>query len=204
MNSENLRQILNELKVLSPIKAKKLKDMICQETNESDVMKQCELEQKIWNYLYQIFLSCLSKESKSSLVGAGDEINELIHTIEQKAQDGWSIYSEGAFRIEEQEGEYEVVGNIPREYGKGFLLQERTPKSEKEREYAMKELEFYTTFENHLAILGGEMDFKETYLTMGYQIKNSKISSDFVELLITTLELPRLDPEDVVVNQYTK
>ena len=204
MNYENLNQIVETLEELSPRRAKKLKDLLKRFYEETDPVKLDELYQNVWNYLYNIFLSCLSKESKNSLVGAIVGINEMCYYLEQKAKDGWTVNSTGAYRVETVNDDVKIVGVIPREYGKGFFLKERIPETEKERTYALKELDFYTNYEMQLAVLGGEMDFKETFLTHGYQIRSSRIPKEFVELLINTLNLNRADPEKVSFEQNKK
>mgnify|MGYP007056180630 CR=1 FL=1 len=191
-----LYQIINDLAEFNPKKAKKLQVLVDSELREQDQTKKRKISQKINNYVYNLFMSCLSKKTRQDMYNTSQCINEECYSIEQDANDGWYIMMDGAKRYSFVGDELTVISEVPRTYKGGFYLKERNPETEEERISQLKEAKFFARYHSHLDQISTYMDHKQE-LTSNYELSDSRIPKEFVEKLITVLKLTRVPGEEL-------
>ena len=192
MNYDNINKVLEELERLNPRKAKKLRNLVEMEQQETNPEQKEVIMKKMRTYIFNVFLSCLARKTRNDITNTGVCINEDCYTVEQHADDRWIITLDGASRYDFEGEQLVKVGSIPREYKTGFHLEERDPVTEQDRINQQKEQEFYLRFHVYLDRIGEMMDHKQELVTDGYEINNPRIPREFVELLITTIGLQRV------------
>lgn len=201
MERRNIDVIIEMLEDLNPRKAKKLRDLDLQELGEKNPHRRNELHLKTIDYMYYLFTGLLSNESRKEFMNISVGINELCYMLEQQAGDGWVLNNYGAMRIQKNSEGVTIVGSIPREYQKGFILEDRNPQTEQERVNAEKEIDFYTKYSYQLDLISSEIDHKQEFLTYGYQVKNPNTPRALVELLIQTLGLPKIPSQNTTTKK---
>ena len=191
MKIENVYAVLDELEILHPRKAKRLHTLIENYELEEDEDKKKKRWNRIRNYIYGIFRSCLTRECRKELENTSILISEESYTLEEQVKNGWLIFTDGARRLSSEPNE--TYSNfIPREYKKGFYLQKHDYSNENEKQKFLDELKFLTNNKIMLGYLSDLMDRKQEIITYDFEVNNEAIPRKFVELLITTLGYVRI------------
>ena len=192
MNYELLIDIIDQLSVVNPFKARKLSTLMEKHFAEDDQKKKKELEKKINRAVYSIFGKCINKDDLSDFYNTGSCINEECFNVEQSEEDRWFIFSDGARRYVKSEEGLELANYIPREYKKGFYIQERSASYENNDKDILLELRFLKRHQIKLDTISRLMDHKEELITNNYRLRNSSVPRDFVEELIDFLGIHRI------------
>lgn len=203
MDLEKLNKIIEDLQSISPLKARRLRKLTDMYQKEQDSEKKNELHIRIYNYVYHVFGSCLTRECRSDLYNTNTVINEESYSIEQRRKTGYRINMDGVERRMLQAGEVVTKSFIGRDYEKGFYMLE-APESEEDKEEFARQSSFY--FE-HVAVLNqisDYMDHKLDLVTFQYEIKDDKIPRGFTESIIDFLGLRRIDDQKRKSAQKTK
>lgn len=194
MNLIQLNEIIQELREYSPRKSKRLErlaEVIRTETKEE---KKKRLEKKIYDYVYQIFLSCLSRKSREDLAYINAIIDDECFQLEYREKNRYHIGFEGVKRKTQTDEKNITKSYIKREYQKGFFINpsvaEKTPEEQKE---LLAQSTFYYDNINTLNEISGYMDHKLELITYEYTLKDSRIKREFTEHLISFLGLSRIE-----------
>lgn len=192
MQIEKVYEVLEELETLHPRKARKLQSLIENYEFEEDEDMKKKRFNRIRNYIYSIFRSCLTRECRKELENISICISEDCYTLEEHVKNGWFIFMDGARRLSSEPNE-KFSHFIPREYKKGFYLNKRDYSSETEKQKFIDELNFLTQNKIFLEHISDEMDRKQEIVTYDYEVNSPAIPRKFVELLITTLGYRRIE-----------
>lgn len=187
MNYLMLHQIIKYLEELNPGKARKLKRLLNAEKEETDPTKKKQIESKIHQFVYNVYMGSLARESRNDIYNTSMTINEDCYTLEQDANDGWYIFFDGAKRLQSTEDGIKVINHVPREYKQGFYLKE---------DFDAKEAAFLKKYHHMLDTISKNMDHKQELTTFDYQTKSPWIPVEFVELLVDFLGLTRIPQEE--------
>ena len=196
MNENMIYEIIIQLNEISPIRAKKLLRLANDYFSEEDPTLKNKLRKVIRQYVYDLYLNCLAKETRKDVVNTGVQINDFCYDLETSvnglnARYGWFIFFDGARQIKRVNGEDQVTGFIPRTYKRGFNLGDNSTKTE---------IEFLRRKKSILEDISLSMDHKQE-LTSNYKIKNKRIPKEFVELLIDYLGLERVPTKKQIKSQ---
>ena len=193
MNTDLLVKIINDLYLIDPRRSKKLQDMFLLYYQETDDYKKHVIKTRINQFVSSILFRLLSKESRLNIFDLGVEINERSSKLEKEAGDNWHIGYYGAVRLLRKENEVVITNFIPRSHGTGFYLDpdKNMPASELERES-----KFYKDNSFTLSIIATLMDKREDYTSSKFELKNNRVSREFVETLIEFLGLPKIDSDE--------
>ena len=200
MDWEQLRLIIEEMKQMMPRKAKKLIELIkCYRSSED------EAERKTWKYrihayIFEVFASCLQKESKNELYSLCLSINEACYDIETATNHNWHIGESGITRLQDKE---KPIGFIPRTYKEGFHIERKEEEDEKDELEHQREELFMHQYGLFLNIISRQMDRKEELITYDYVLK-PKVEKHFAELLIDYLGLTRIPEQKELPKQKVK
>ena len=187
MQEAQLFDIINGLEELNPRKAKKLRRLTNELIWEKNPTRRKTLEKKIRDVVYNIYLSCLSKKSRQDIYNTGIIISEECYAVERDAKDGWYIFFDGAKRLQKHGEGVTVSDVVPREYKKGFYLEEDATEKAKK---------FFKKYRSVLDDISLDMDHKQEMTTYDYQTKTPNIPIPFVERLVDYLGLSRIPKED--------
>ena len=176
MNYEQLYEIIDQLSVINPWKSKKLEALVKKQVMSKDENEKKQLKRKINNFIYNLFGSCLTRESRNDFFNTSISISEDCYEVE-------------------------VANFIPREYKKGFYVREREANTEEEKKQLRREFSFLFRNESLLKNISSLMDHRQELVTYGYEVKNNNIPSFFVEMLINYLGLSRVPQEE---NKHSK
>ncbi len=201
MNYEQLYEIIDQLSVINPWKAKKLEALVKKQVMSKDENEKKQLKRKINNFIYNLFGSCLTRESRNDFFNTSISISEDCYEVEQREKERWFIYNDGARRYILNGDKVEVANFIPREYKKGFYVREREANTEEEKKQLRREFSFLFRNESLLKNISSLMDHRQELVTYGYEVKNNNIPSFFVEMLINYLGLSRVPQEE---NKHSK
>ena len=190
MNYVLLREIIDQLSVINPYKARKLEMLLNKLNRENDQEKKKELEKRINLSIFNLFGKCLTKKDRDDFYNTSTWINEECYAIEQNEKNRWFIFSDGARRYVNTDEGIIVSNYIPREYGMGFHLDESD--TSKSSEDVLIEAAFIKKYQNRLDIIGRLMDHKEELITDNYCLRDSSIPRFFVEELIDFLGIHRI------------
>ncbi len=195
MNYELLLDIIEQLSVINPWKARKLDLLVGNHFTTRDEDKKKEIAKKIDRFIYNLFASSLTRESKNDFFNTGAVINEECYEIEKSEEDRWFITTDGARRFIPTDDGLKEANYIPRDYKKGFHLVDRGATCDMEAGEIMRELSFLKKHQSALNSISGLMDHKLELITNNYNVKKG-IPRFFVEMLIDYLELSRLPKEE--------
>ena len=210
MNIEALNIILIELEKIPYRKyrnhklSKMIRKLIDEYQQTDDQNRKYEIQKEVHHYVYRIFNGCLSKESREQLSNIGCTINEYCYQIEQHEKNGWLIGFQGVQRYKEKDGQFVQAGFIPREFQKGFYLEERVVSTEEEKKDKILENNFYYQYVDHLNRISDLMDRKAMIITYDYSLADFSINRAFVELLIDYLRFSRVNGAKVKEQDVAK
>ena len=187
MDYEKTFNIAGKMMTHSPIRAFLISLLLYKWLEAKNGQKK-ECEKKIRNLIIKDFLSSLNKSSRNSYSDCNTEIQEEIHKIEA-VEPYWIITSWGAERFDSVNGEIKAVEVIPREYKKGFILQDNS--SDKAKQSSDKAKQFAERRKEKLEYISELMDERETILKR-YKTRKG-IPKSYTEELIDWLEYRRTE-----------
>ena len=177
--------IIEELKEYNQRKSIKLAKLLDKYLKEKDSVKKKGYERKIKNFICNLFFNCLDRDLKNELANLCACINADRYDLEQREK-SWFVSTEGAKQYKCVDGKFEIIGEVPRYYGEGFVIDEDS--SAEEKRFFM---------ENHaiLSSIARDMDRKEEIVTY-YQPKNDNIPRDFTETLVDFIGFSRIETKE--------
>ena len=190
MDYEKTYNIAGKMMTHSPIRAFLISLLLYKWLEAKNGQKE-ECEKKIRSLIIKDFLNSLNKSSSNSYSDCNTEIQEEIHKIET-IEPYWVITSWGAERFDNVNDEIKAVEVIPREYKKGFILQDNS--SDKAKQFAERRKE-------KLEYISELMDERETILKR-YKTKKG-IPKSYTEELIDWIEYRRAG-DSIIYDGYQK
>jgi len=193
MNMNYFNDFIDALAKINPRKAKKVLNLWKDYCNCIDEEHQNEIRAKLYNYVYSIFTSCLSRECRNELSNICVSINEDSYQIERSERMNgniWHVGNDGASKYIINGDQLEIVKTIPRVYRKGYVLDFNDPTKIEERD-------FYFRYDDKLERISSMIDRKKDIISGDYETKNDRVDRNFVELLISFLGLKRLTDEEL-------
>ena len=187
MDYEKTFNIAGKMMTHSPIRAFLISLLLYKWLEAKNWQKE-ECEKKIRNLIIKDFLNSLNKSSRNSYSDCNTEIQEEIHKIEV-IEPYWVITSWGAERFDSINGEIKAVEVIPREYKKGFILQDNS--SDKAKQSSDKAKQFAERRKEKLEYISELMDEREIILKR-YKTKKG-IPKSYTEELIDWLGYRRTE-----------
>lgn len=185
MDIYSLVCIIEQLKEIDKRKAVKLSKLFDKYLNEKSDIRKKEIGRNIRNFIFHIFLGCLDKKTKDELYNLCMSVTAEMCDLTE-AEKSWYVNAEGATQFKGNNGKYEIVGSIPRTYGKGFVLDENANDEEKR---------FYSHNRGMLSYIASQLDRKEEIVT-NYVPKDERIPREFTELLVDYIGLSRIDSKE--------
>lgn len=198
MNFELLDTILKYIDTMTYRKyrnqklAKMVRKLKAEYDASEDQKRKYEIRREIHKIIYRIFNGCLHKKTREELSNIGCTINEYCYQIEHKENNGWNIGNDAAKRYVPSEGKVVQVASIPREYKKGFYLEESEINTEAEKKNKIIESNFYYQYVDYLNRISDLMDRKSDIITYEYVVADPSVDRTFVELLIDFLGFSRV------------
>lgn len=198
MNYDEIFKLIEDIKPISKIDARKLTLLVEKHMDEKDPIKANELEQKTRDILYWFFVRSIDSDSRHKIYDLGCDIAEECSKIAQDAGNGWTINNNGAFRYVKNNGNYVVVNSIPRTYKNGF-----NPTNDSGAEA----INFLARYNDILRIVSRNMDLREETITFTKKAKNKKVSIELLDGIIDYLNLPKvsiMEDESLIKKEFVK
>lgn len=196
MNIDKCREIIEELRPMNSRKAKKLEKILTQYEQEDDKERKIFLANRLYNYVYHLFGSLLTKECRRDLFDTNTTINEESYETEQRSNKGFYINMDGIDRRVVKDGEVVIESYVGRDYQKGFYMVNRSlATTQEEKEEYLLQSHFYFNNIGILDDISERMDHKLELITFGYELKDPRIPRSFAEKLIDFLGIRRLEEQ---------
>ena len=186
MNYEQLFDIAKDLTRIDYFKAKKLFNLIQKHIYTDDIVEKRKLEKRIRSLIFYCFMNVIDKDSKKELYNVILCNNDIINELEFH-NPNWFINADGAFEYTFDNDKTTIIGQIPREYNKGYYLDEDNCSEEEKL--------FYDTNKLSLLLIGNNYDRKEEIITDEYTTRFN-ISKEFTEKLIDFIGFKRINSKE--------